>query len=140
MFSILVKIYNGLFQVVIALKATIKKQVMIALKATIKRQVHLDYHEVGANIIISVSYQATLQGFVAKGISREEGEALLRKIVEIACDVRDIYYYKASKGSWDVIGDPKALNVHSLLLLLLEAMELILLMVLNIETFPLEHL
>ncbi|XP_071922738.1 selenocysteine methyltransferase-like isoform X2 [Coffea arabica] len=94
---------------------------MIALKATIKRQ-------------------ATLQGFVAKRISREEGVALLRKIVEIACEVRDIYYDKASKGSWDVVGDPKALNVHSLLLLLLEAMELMLLMALNIETFPLEHL
>ncbi|XP_027121325.1 homocysteine S-methyltransferase 2-like [Coffea eugenioides] len=74
------------------------------------RRVHLDYLEAGANIIISASYQATLQGFVAKGISREEGEALLRKSVEIAREARDIYCDRASKGSWDVIGDPKALK------------------------------
>lgn len=54
--------------------------------------------------------QATLQGFEAKGISREESEALLRKSVEIACEARDIYVDRATKGSWDVIGDPKALK------------------------------
>ncbi|KAK6929924.1 Homocysteine-binding domain [Dillenia turbinata] len=45
---------------------------------------HLDYLEAGANIIISASYQATIQGFVAKGLSVKEGEALPRRRVEIA--------------------------------------------------------
>jgi homocysteine S-methyltransferase len=67
--------------------------------------VHLDYLEAGANIIISASYQATLQGFESKGISREEGESLLRRSVEIACEARDIYYDRAAKGSWDALGN-----------------------------------
>ncbi|KAK4405741.1 Homocysteine S-methyltransferase 2 [Sesamum angolense] len=69
------------------------------------RTVHLDYLEAGANIIISASYQATLQGFEAKGLSRKEGEALLEKSVKIACEARDIYYDRATKGSWDISGD-----------------------------------
>lgn len=69
------------------------------------RRVHLDYLEAGANIIISSSYQATLQGFESKGFSREEGENLLRTSVEIAREARDIYYDRAAKGSLDIIGD-----------------------------------
>lgn len=69
------------------------------------RSVHLDYLEAGANIIISASYQATLQGFEAKGMSREEGEALLRRSVEIAREARDLHYDRATKGSWDVMGN-----------------------------------
>ncbi|XP_057960302.1 homocysteine S-methyltransferase 2-like isoform X2 [Malania oleifera] len=53
--------------------------------------VHLDYLDAGANIIITASYQATIQGFEAKGFSREEGEALLKRSVELACEARDIY-------------------------------------------------
>lgn len=44
--------------------------------------------------------QATIQGFEAKGFSRVEGEALLRRSVEIACEARDIYNEKyGKKGS-----------------------------------------
>lgn len=67
------------------------------------RRVHLDYLEAGANIIISSSYQATLQGFEAKGLSRVEGEVFLKRSVEIACEAREIYYDQATKGSWDVL-------------------------------------
>ncbi|GAV78383.1 S-methyl_trans domain-containing protein [Cephalotus follicularis] len=56
------------------------------------RQVHLDYLEAGADIIITASYQATIQGFEAKGYSRGESEALLKRSVEIACEARDAYY------------------------------------------------
>lgn len=45
--------------------------------------------------------QATIQGFEAKGFSREEAKALLRKSVEIAIEAREIYYDKCTKGSWD---------------------------------------
>lgn len=55
------------------------------------RKVHLDYLEAGANVIISASYQATLQGFQARGLSKEEGEALLGKSVEIGREARDIF-------------------------------------------------
>lgn len=70
---------------------------LISFPQLIKR-VHLDYLEAGANIIISASYQATLQGFEAKGISQEEGEALLRKSVEIAREARDAYYAGLDDG------------------------------------------
>ncbi|KAL8137295.1 hypothetical protein V2J09_003296 [Rumex salicifolius] len=61
------------------------------------RQVHLDYLEAGADVIITASYQATIQGFKAKGYSQEESEALLAKSVQIACEARDIYYRECGK-------------------------------------------
>ncbi|XP_027350695.1 selenocysteine methyltransferase-like [Abrus precatorius] len=69
------------------------------------RQVHLDYLENGADIIITASYQATIQGFKAKGFSDEESEALLRRSVEIACEARDVYYERCdscSSGDGDI--------------------------------------
>ncbi|KAJ7954853.1 Homocysteine S-methyltransferase [Quillaja saponaria] len=71
------------------------------------RRVHLDYLDAGANIIITASYQATIQGFEAKGLSREEGETLLRRSVEIAYEAREIYYDMCTKSSSDYIQDGK---------------------------------
>ncbi|KAL2324425.1 hypothetical protein Fmac_023483 [Flemingia macrophylla] len=85
------------------------------------RRVHLDYLDAGANIILTASYQviitlaflsshnsttltwmqATIQGFVAKGFSREEGENMLRRSVEIAREAREIYYNRCTKDSSD---------------------------------------
>ncbi|XP_019442182.1 PREDICTED: homocysteine S-methyltransferase 3-like isoform X1 [Lupinus angustifolius] len=69
------------------------------------RRVHLDYLDAGANIIITASYQATIQGFEAKGLSREEGEALLRRSVKLALEARDIYYERCTKDFSDFIRD-----------------------------------
>lgn len=55
------------------------------------RRVHLDYLNAGANVVVTASYQATIQGFEAKGFSSEEAEDLLRKSVEIACEARQIF-------------------------------------------------
>ncbi|BAT17999.1 Os12g0607000 [Oryza sativa Japonica Group] len=55
------------------------------------RKVHLDYLEAGANIIITASYQATIQGFESKGFSKEQSEDLLAKSVEIAREARDMF-------------------------------------------------
>ncbi|KAL6845471.1 hypothetical protein ACP4OV_024966 [Aristida adscensionis] len=52
------------------------------------RKVHLDYLEAGANVITSASYQATIEGFQSRGLSREEGEALLRRSVHVAQEAR----------------------------------------------------
>lgn len=54
--------------------------------------------------------QATIQGFEAKGLSREEAEALLRRSVEIACEAREIYCDRCTKDSRDVIGNGRALK------------------------------
>ncbi|MQL90750.1 hypothetical protein Taro_023352, partial [Colocasia esculenta] len=58
------------------------------------RKVHLDYLEAGADILITASYQATIQGFQSKGFSIEQSEDLLRKSVAIACEAREIFYDK----------------------------------------------
>ena len=49
--------------------------------------------------------QATIQGFEAKGYSREEGEALLKRSVELACEAREIYYERCTKDSSDFMRD-----------------------------------
>ncbi|KAK9206649.1 hypothetical protein WN943_016928 [Citrus x changshan-huyou] len=71
------------------------------------RQVHLDYLEAGADILISASYQATIQGFEAKGFSREESETMLRRSVEIAREARDMYFERCSKSSCDSVTDDR---------------------------------
>uniref|UniRef100_A0A6V7QTU2 homocysteine S-methyltransferase n=1 Tax=Ananas comosus var. bracteatus TaxID=296719 RepID=A0A6V7QTU2_ANACO len=65
------------------------------------KQVHLDYLEAGANILITASYQATIQGFESRGFSREESETFLRRSVEIAVEARDEFLEKCSKASAD---------------------------------------
>ncbi|GLU03558.1 hypothetical protein SLE2022_207500 [Rubroshorea leprosula] len=79
------------------------------------RSVHLDYLEAGADIVITASYQATIQGFEAKGFSREESEAMLRKSVEIACEARDIYTENCSKSSCEGAEDGKILKNRPIL-------------------------
>lgn len=69
------------------------------------RKVHLDYLEAGANIITTASYQATLQGFQSRGLSREQGEALLRRSVQIAQEARAIFVEGRSKGPYASRGE-----------------------------------
>ncbi|KAI4345676.1 hypothetical protein L6164_012776 [Bauhinia variegata] len=71
------------------------------------RRVHLDYLDAGANIIETASYQATIQGFEDHGLSKEEGEALLRRSVELACEARQIYYDRCIKDSSDFLRNGK---------------------------------
>lgn len=54
-------------------------------------------------MIITASYQATIQGFEAKGLSTEEAETLIRKSVEIACEARQIYLERCTKDSLDFL-------------------------------------
>ncbi|VFQ74634.1 unnamed protein product [Cuscuta campestris] len=79
------------------------------------RAVHLDYLEAGAGIIISASYQATIQGFMAKGFSQEDSEALLKKSVEIACEARNLYNKKCRESSSNYTTDGKVLKNRPIL-------------------------
>ncbi|XP_055813239.1 selenocysteine methyltransferase isoform X3 [Solanum dulcamara] len=79
------------------------------------RAVHLDYLEAGADIILSSSYQATIQGFKAKGYSIEESESLLKRSVEIACEARDVYYNRCRESSSDHSTDGKVLKQRPIL-------------------------
>ncbi|MBN3154391.1 homocysteine S-methyltransferase [Pectobacterium brasiliense] len=54
-------------------------------------QVHLDYFNAGAQCAITASYQATPQGFKARGYSEAESLALIAKSVQLAAQARDDY-------------------------------------------------
>jgi homocysteine S-methyltransferase len=45
---------------------------------------HLAFYRAGARVATTASYQATYQGFAARGIGHEEAAALLRRSVELA--------------------------------------------------------
>ncbi|KAL2535677.1 Homocysteine S-methyltransferase 2 [Forsythia ovata] len=79
------------------------------------RTVHLDYLEAGADILITASYQATIQGFEGKGFSQDQSENLLRKSVEIALEARDIYYSRCCESASDYTGDGRILKDRSIM-------------------------
>lgn len=60
------------------------------------KQVHMEYLEAGADILVTSSYQATIPGFLSRGLSLEEGESLLKKSVKLAVEARDKF--------WETVG------------------------------------
>jgi homocysteine S-methyltransferase len=50
--------------------------------------VHASYFEAGAEVAITASYQATFEGFAARGVGRDEAAALIRRSVELARHAR----------------------------------------------------
>ncbi len=56
------------------------------------REVHTDFLEAGADVIATVSYQASLPGFEARGIDRTEGLRLLDLATELAVEARDAFW------------------------------------------------
>ncbi|CAK9149336.1 unnamed protein product [Ilex paraguariensis] len=56
------------------------------------KRVHLEYLEAGADILVTSSYQATLPGFLSRGLSIEEAELLLEKSVKLAVEARDKFW------------------------------------------------
>jgi homocysteine S-methyltransferase len=48
------------------------------------RRIHADYLDAGADVVISASYQASVDGFARAGIERDEAEQLLRRSVRLA--------------------------------------------------------
>ena len=55
------------------------------------REVHLDYLRAGADVVTSASYQATVEGFMKRGFSKEEAVALIQKSIQLAQEARDLY-------------------------------------------------
>jgi homocysteine S-methyltransferase len=56
------------------------------------RQVHTDYLWAGADCVIAASYQATLPGLMARGLSEQESADLLRLAVKLASEARDVFW------------------------------------------------
>lgn len=55
-------------------------------------EVHRDYFNAGADCAITASYQATYEGFAARGMSETGAENLLRLAVKIAQETRDNFW------------------------------------------------
>jgi homocysteine S-methyltransferase len=56
------------------------------------RQVHADYLWAGADCIITASYQATIPGFMAAGLSEAQARELIVLAVTVAVEERDRYW------------------------------------------------
>lgn len=56
------------------------------------KSVHSDYLVAGADCIITASYQATIGGFMKRGLSEEEAVGLLRLSIQLALDARDEFW------------------------------------------------
>lgn len=56
------------------------------------RQVHLDYYRAGADCCISASYQATILGFVRRGMSAEAARELIALSVGLVNEARDEFW------------------------------------------------
>jgi homocysteine S-methyltransferase len=56
------------------------------------RQVHLDYFRAGADCAISASYQATIEGFMRRGLSLAQASDLITLSVKLALEARDVFW------------------------------------------------
>jgi len=54
--------------------------------------VHRSYFEAGADVATTASYQATIQGFAQRGLSRQRATELLQLSVRLACEARDDFW------------------------------------------------
>jgi homocysteine S-methyltransferase len=59
---------------------------------------HLAYFRAGARIAITASYQATFEGFAARGLDHEAAAALLRRSVTLAAEARDRYRTEVARA------------------------------------------
>ena len=72
-------------------------------------EVHRDYFTAGADCAITASYQATYEGFAARGMSGIEAENLIRQAVMIAQEARDDFWATMT----DKTGRPRPLVAAS---------------------------
>ena len=56
------------------------------------QQLHYDYFKAGADCVITASYQATMEGFMKRGLSQTEAIALIQKSVRLAQSARDEFW------------------------------------------------
>src|ERR1051326_1971127 len=56
------------------------------------QQLHFDYFMAGADCAITASYQATVEGFMKRGLSEKEAINLIQKSVKLAIAARDEFW------------------------------------------------
>ena len=70
------------------------------------RAAHLAYFEAGAEVAITASYQASFEGFAARGLDEIAAAGLMRRSVELAREARDANgggYVAASVGPYGAV-------------------------------------
>src|ERR1700722_4377455 len=63
------------------------------------RQVHLDYFRAGAQVATTATYQATFEGFAARGIERSRAARLMLEAVSLARQARDEFCASLPAGA-----------------------------------------
>ncbi len=56
------------------------------------KQLHYDYFKAGADCAITASYQATIEGFMKRGLNEQEAINLIKKSVQLAIEARDEFW------------------------------------------------
>ena len=56
------------------------------------KQLHYDYFKAGADCVITASYQASIEGFMKRGLDREQSIDLIKKSVLLANEARDEFW------------------------------------------------
>ncbi|MFD1886070.1 homocysteine S-methyltransferase [Paenibacillus wenxiniae] len=76
--------------------------------------VHRRYFEAGADCAITASYQATVRGFMERGLSVEDATELIARSVQLAVQERDVFWksYMDAIGAIDAIGATDATSAH----------------------------
>ncbi len=72
---------------------------VLAEQPELIKKVHIDYFEAGADCGISSSYQATIPGFMEKGYSKEEAEALLGRSIQLLKEAREEWWNEKGESA-----------------------------------------
>lgn len=73
------------------------------------RQVHWDYFQAGADCATTASYQASVEGFMRRGLSRVAALELIRRSVRLALETRDAFWREPAHR----VGRPRPLVAAS---------------------------
>lgn len=63
------------------------------------KQVHRRYFEAGADCAITASYQATVNGFMERGLSAKQSQELITRSVRLAVEARDEFWAEQGEPS-----------------------------------------
>ncbi len=63
------------------------------------KKVHMDYFEAGADCGITASYQATIPGLMAKGLTEAEAEDVISSSVRVFMEARDEWWKREGEAS-----------------------------------------
>ncbi len=60
------------------------------------RQIHFDYLQAGADCVITASYQASVAGFMRRGLSKHQAIELIKQSVRLAVEAREAFWSESA--------------------------------------------